>query len=143
MGSKSVILASLLFAACAYAQQPKTYLSGKLVDMDSVQCGDQKHLSNNTAETTNSVVRPAESQTVCPEYVLESGEVTYRILSRNAKHPAPLPIGEFAWFRLRNGKMLLRVPALDSKEREYIVVAMTPRGQSSADTSLIRLNHLQ
>ncbi|MGB8117027.1 MAG: hypothetical protein WCF22_24835 [Candidatus Sulfotelmatobacter sp.] len=142
MDSKSVILASLLFAACAYAQQPKTYLSGKLVDMDSVQCGDQKHLSNDTVETTNSVVTPAESQ-VCPEYVLESGDVTYRILSRNAKHPAPLPIGEFAWFRLRNGKMLLRVPALDSKEREYIVVAMTPRGQSSADTSLIRLNHLQ
>jgi hypothetical protein len=54
-----------------------------------------------------------------------------------------LPIGEQAQFRLAKDKLLLRVQALDSKEREYIVVSMTPRGDSTADASPARLNHLQ
>lgn len=143
MKLKGTILASLLLAACAYAQEPQSYSIGKLLDVDSMQCGPHKAVSNNTAETANSVAVPAQTQAVCPEYVLETDEVTYKIVSRNAKHPAPLPIGEFARFRLKNGKMLLRVPALDNKEREYVVVSMTPRGQSAADAAPVRLNHLQ
>jgi len=52
--------------------------------------------------------------------------------------------GEKAQFRLVKDKMLLRVEDLDSKEREYIVVSMTPRADSStAEASPSRLNHLQ
>jgi hypothetical protein len=55
-----------------------------------------------------------------------------------------LPVGEKAQFRLVKNKMLLRVEDLDSKEREYIVVSMTPRTDSStAEASPSRLNHLQ
>ncbi|MGC1372013.1 MAG: hypothetical protein WA824_07745 [Candidatus Sulfotelmatobacter sp.] len=143
MNSKGMILGCVLLAACAYPQQPQSYSIGKLLDVDSVQCGVHNAPSNNTVDTANSVAVPAQAQTICPEYVLETDEVTYKIVSRNAKHPAPLPIGEFARLRLKNGKMLLRVPALDSKEREYVVVSMTPRGQSAADASPARLNHLQ
>ncbi|MFY9741199.1 MAG: hypothetical protein WA252_11665 [Candidatus Sulfotelmatobacter sp.] len=143
MKLKGVILVCLLLAACAYAQQPDAHSIGKLLDVDSVQCGAHNAPSNNTVDTANSVAVQPPAQTVCPEYVLETDEVTYKIVSRNAKHPAPLPIGEFARFRLKNGKMLLRVPALDNKEREYVVVSMTPRGQSAADAAPIRLNHLQ
>jgi hypothetical protein len=40
--------------------------------------------------------------------------------------------------------MLVRVEDLDSKEREYIVVSMTPRSDStSADATPSHLNHLQ
>jgi hypothetical protein len=40
--------------------------------------------------------------------------------------------------------MLLRVEDLEGKEREYIVVSMTPRSESSsADATPARLNHLQ
>jgi hypothetical protein len=40
--------------------------------------------------------------------------------------------------------MLLRVEDLDSKEREYIVVSMTPRSDSStADAAPSRISHLQ
>ncbi|HTU40654.1 MAG TPA: hypothetical protein VMF10_03025 [Candidatus Aquilonibacter sp.] len=141
--NSNMILACVLLAACACAQQPESYSIGKLLDMDSVQCGTHQALSNNTAHAADSVAAPTQAQAVCPEYVLETDEVTYKIVSRNAKHPAPLPIGEFARFRLKSGKMLLRVPALDNKEREYVVVSMTPRGQSAADASPIRLNHLQ
>jgi hypothetical protein len=39
--------------------------------------------------------------------------------------------------------MLLRVEYLDSKEREYVVVSITPRSESTADATPARLNHLQ
>ena len=41
-----------------------------------------------------------------------------------------LPVGETAEFRIRKDKMLLRVPEADGKEREYVVVSMTPRADA-------------
>jgi len=142
MRSKLFILAPILLAACACAQQPKSYLTGKLLEMDSVPCGPyNKDVQNDSVDPVNPVA--VQTEAVCPEYVLQAEQVTYRVVSRNAKHPAPLPLGESALFRLQNGKMLLRVPAFDSKEREYIIVSMTPREQNAGDASPVRLNHLQ
>ena len=57
--------------------------------------------------------------------------------------PEP-PVGDRAQFRLQKDKMRLRLEDLDSKEREYFVVSMTPRIDSTAaDATSIRLNHLQ
>ncbi len=40
--------------------------------------------------------------------------------------------------------MLLRVEAVDNKERKYIVASVKPRSDSSAaDASPLRINHLQ
>jgi hypothetical protein len=123
---KSLVLASLLLAATAYAQVPKAYQSGTLLQMDSVSCSvDKTHDS------------------LCHEYLLQTDKTNYRIRPRNAKHPVLLPVGEQAKFRLENGKMLLRVEALDGKERDYIVVSTAPRGDNSADARPVRLNHLQ
>ena len=47
-------------------------------------------------------------------------------------------------FRLQKDKMLLRGENVESKEREYIVVSMTPRFDSdTADATPFRVNHLQ
>ncbi len=54
----------------------------------------------------------------------------YRIRPKDDKHPALLPVGESAEFRIHKDKMLLRVPESDGKEREYIVVSMTPRADA-------------
>jgi len=43
-----------------------------------------------------------------------------------------LPVGETAQFRIHKDKMLLRVPETDGKEREYIVLSMTPRTDVAA-----------
>jgi len=81
---------------------------------------------------------------LCQEYVLQADRVIYRIRPRDEKHPVLLPVGEQAQFRLQKDKMLLRVEDLDGKEREYIVVSMTPRSDSStADAIPFRPNHLQ
>jgi hypothetical protein len=139
------MLASILLVTTAYAKEPKAYQSGKLLQMDSIKCGvDEKDAKSFTGEMigTDSGHKKTE-ELLCQEYVLQTDRVVYRIRPKDAKHPALLPVGEEAQFRIEKDRMLVRVEDLDSKEREYIVVSMTPRGESTADASPARLNHLQ
>jgi len=133
-------------ASAAYAKDPKAYQSGKLLQMDSVQRGVVEKDANSFAGEmlgTDSGSKKTQ-ELLGQEYVLESERVIYRIRPRDEKHPVLLPVGEQAQFRLQKDKMLLRVEDLDGKEREYIVVSMTPRRDSNpADATAVRLNHLQ
>ncbi len=145
MRYKSLVLASMLLVTAAYAKEPKAYQSGKLLQMDSVQCGiDEKDAKSFTGELIGTDSGHKKTQELlCQEYLLQTDKMIYRIRPKDAKHPVLLPVGERAQFRLAKDKMLLRVEDLDSKEREYIVVSMTPRSESTADASPTRLNHLQ
>ena len=133
-------------ASAAYAKDPKAYQSGKLLQMDSVQRGvaekDAKSFAGEMLGTDSGSKKTQEL--LGQEYVLQAERVIYRIRPRDEKHPVLLPVGEQAQFRLQKDKMLLRVEDLDGKEREYIVVSMTPRSDSNtADATAVRLNHLQ
>jgi len=81
---------------------------------------------------------------LCQEYVLKTDRVMYRIRPREEKHPVLLPVGERAEFRIKKDKLLLAVPELDGREREYSVTSMqminTESARSvsaSADTSSV------
>lgn len=143
MRFKLLVLASILLAELAYAKEPKAYQSGKLVQMDSTQCSGTdkgaKDPANESADSSHSNIQDL----YCGEYLVQADQVVYRIRPKHAKHAALLPIGEWAEFRLEKDKMLLRTPHFDDKEREYIVVSVTPRGDSTADSHPVRLNHLQ
>ena len=146
MGSKVMMCMILGLASAAYAKDPKAYQSGKLLQMDSVQCGvaekDAKIIAGEMLGTDCGSKKTQEP--LGQQYVLQSERVIYRIRPRDEKHPVLLPVGEQAQFRLQKDKMLLRVEDLDGKEREYIVVSMTPRSDSNtADAAPVRLNHLQ
>jgi hypothetical protein len=143
MRFKSLVLASILLAALAYAKEPKAYQSGKLVQTDSTQSGVNDKGEKGLADEGGIDSHSRTQDLSCGEYLLEADQVVYRIRPKHEKHAALLPIGEWAQFRLEKGKMLLRTPHFDDKEREYVVVSMTPRGESSADSSPVRLNHLQ
>jgi hypothetical protein len=145
MRYKALVLALMLMAATAYAKEPRAYQSGKLLQMDSVQCGvDEKDAKSFTGEIIGTDSGHKKTQELlCQEYLLQTDKMIYRIRPKDAKHPVLLPVGERAQFRLDKDKMLLRVEDLDGKEREYIVVSMTPRSDSTADASPARLNHLQ
>jgi hypothetical protein len=145
MRHKSLVLASILLAASAYAKEPRAYQSGKLLQMDSVQCGvDEKDAKSFGGEIIGTDSGHKKTQELlCQEYLLQAEKVIYRIRPKDTKHPVLLPVGDRAQFRLEKDKMLLRVEDLDSKEREYLVVSMTPRSDSTADASPARLNHLQ
>lgn len=134
MRCKSVVLASLLIAATAYAKEPKAYLDAKLLQMDSVQCG---FAEKDAKKNKNS------HELLCQEYSLQADHVVYRIRSTDDKHQVLLPIGENAKFRLEKNKMLLRVEQFDSKEREFVIMSVKPLGDDSADASPARVNHLQ
>jgi hypothetical protein len=145
MRYRSLVLALIFLAATAYAKEPKAYQSGKLLQMDSVNCGvDEKDAKSFTGEMigTDSGHKKTQ-QLLCQEYVLQTDKMIYHIRPKDAKHPVILPVGEQAQFRLDKDKLVLLVESLDSKEREYIVVSMTPRSDSTADASPAHPNHLQ
>ena len=140
MRSKLALCAVLAAASVAYGKDSKSYQTGKFLQMDSVQCG--------TAEKGRDSGDKKTQELLCQEYVLQAEKVTYRIRPRDEKHAALLPIGEQAQFRLQKNKMLVRVENAESgslgKEREYVVVSMTPRTDSTAaDATPSQLNHLQ
>jgi hypothetical protein len=146
MRFKLMLCVVLGLASAAYAKDPKPYQTGKLLQMDSVQCGmaekDGKSFAGEMLGTDSGSKKTHEL--LCQEYVVQAERVIYRIRPRDEKHPVLLPVGEQAQFRLQKDKMLLRVEDLDSKEREYIVVSMTPRSDSStAEAAPTRPNHLQ
>jgi hypothetical protein len=145
MRYKSLLLASIFLVATAYAKEPKAYQSGKLLQMDSVKCGmDEKDAKSFAGEMIGTDSGHKKTQELlCQEYLLQTDKMVYRIRPKDEKHPALLPVGERAQFRLEKDKLLLRVEDLDNKEREYIVVSMTPRADSTADARPVQLKHAQ
>ncbi|HVH69517.1 MAG TPA: hypothetical protein VNB49_00200 [Candidatus Dormibacteraeota bacterium] len=100
-----------------------------MLRMDSAPCGVQekggKSISGELLGTDSQSKKTQE--VLCQEYVLQGEKVVYRIRPKDDKHPTLLPIGETAQFRLHKDKLILKVAESDDKEREYIVVSMTPR----------------
>lgn len=145
MRSKSLLLVSCLLATFAHGQEPKVYRTGKLVQMDLARCGADRDIANDSAGESRGI-QSNDSKTqerLCPDYLLQGEEIIYRIRPRNAKHLAPLPIGEWAQFRMDKDNVILHVLDNAGKEHEYIVVSITARGDGMADTRPVRLNHLQ
>lgn len=143
MSFKSIML--IVLATTAFAKEPKAFQSGKLLQMDSVQCGvDEKDGKSFAGEMIGTDSGHKKTQELlCQEYLLQTDKIIYRIRPKDAKHPMLLPVGERAQLRLEKDKMLLRVEDLNSKEREYIVVSMTPRKDNTDDASAARPNQLQ
>jgi hypothetical protein len=126
----------LLFAGVCSAKE-HDYQKGTLLRMDSSTCGTQEKGSKTVAGEilgTDGEHKQTQ-QLLCQEYVLQSDHVVYRIRPKDDKHPALLPIGESAQFRINKDKLILRVPESDGKEREYIVVSMTPRDKDASERS--------
>jgi len=119
----------LLFAVTCVAKEHDDYQKGTLVRMDSTSCGVQEQGGKSvTGEILGTDSQKKKTQELlCQEYVLQSDRIVYHIRPKDDKHPILLPIGETAQFRLHKDKLILRVPEADGKEREYIVVSMTPR----------------
>jgi len=123
-----IALTVLLLAAVGQAKE-KHYQSGKLLKMESVKCGtDEKNgksLAGEMIGTDSAHMKTKEL--LCQQYILETETVIYTIEPRDEKHPALLPIGEKAQFRIDKDKLQLRVEDADDKEREYLVISMVPR----------------
>lgn len=126
------LIGIMLFASVMQGKDIKTHEGGTLLQMESVQCGfDENSGKSITGELlgTDSAHKKTHAL-LCQEYVVQSEKITYRIRPRDEKHPALLPVGERAQFRMDKDKMKLRVEDMDDKEREYQVVSMKPRSDA-------------
>jgi hypothetical protein len=132
-----ILAVCLLFAAACSAKE-HDYQKGTLLRMDSSSCGTEEKGSKTMAGEifgTDGQHKQTQ-QLLCQEYILQADHVVYRIRPKDDKHPALLPIGETAQFRLSKDKLILRVPEMNDKEHEYIVVSMSPREKdASAQTA--------
>jgi hypothetical protein len=125
---KSLIFLSIMLAGAFAVAGDKSYQTGSLKGMSSVECGVEAKSGNTFVGDllgTDSA-RSQARKTFCQEYTLETPQVVYHIRPREEKHPALLPVGQTAQFRMKKDRMVLRVPEGDNKEREYDVVSATP-----------------
>ena len=127
----------LLLVGAARAKVRPDYQKGMLTQMESTHCGysekDGKTLAGQIFGTDGQHKKAQE--VLCPEYILQSDRIIYRIRPKDDKHPVLLPVGETAFFRIHKDKMLLKVPEGDGKEREYFVLSMTPRADAESKTA--------
>ncbi len=126
---KAAVFCGVLLASMAVqAKDGPSYQSGVLKEMSSVECGfEQKSAKGLMGELVGTDDSHSKTRkTFCQEYVLETNHVVYHIRPREEKHPALLPVGEKALFRMKKELMVLKVPEGDDKEREYDVVSMLP-----------------
>jgi hypothetical protein len=118
---KRILLPALiLVTSCALQAKDKpAYQNGILIKMDSASYGsEEKGGSTVTGEILDTDGQHKKTQELlCQEYTLQTDRLVYRIRAKNEKHPALLPIGETAQFRLHKDRQLLRVPEADGKER--------------------------
>lgn len=126
-------LAVVLLASLAQAQEPKKYHTGKLLQMESLQCTVFENQSANVADSA-----------ICHEYVLQGGDVLFHLRAKDVKKPVLLPVGKDVSYRIEQDRFYLRLAGNDRKDHEYLVLSMEPREKSQADVqTAMKINHLQ
>jgi hypothetical protein len=124
----------LLLASLAQAQDPKKYHSGRLLQMESLQC---------TVFENQSSAAQASDATVCEEYVVQGDQVLFHLRPRDTKRQVFLPVGKEVGYRIEEGKFYLLLTG-DRKEHQYVVVSMETRNPSERTVeSAMKANHLQ
>ena len=135
-----IAIGVILLASLAYAKDQKPFQHGKLLQMESVACGVDENSGKSFAGEvlgTDSAHKKTH-ELLCQEYLLQSDKVIYRTRPRDEKHPVLLPVGEGAQFRMEKDKMVLRVEDMDNKDRDYVVVSMTPREDSTSEKAALK-----
>lgn len=103
---------------------------GQLLRMETVRCGPDDVGALSKAIFGGPVPGPEER--LCPEYILQSDGLYYRIRPRDHKHPALLPLGEQAQFHFQKDRMLLQIEDFDDQTYEFSVLAIIPENHSES-----------
>jgi hypothetical protein len=132
MSSKTpVILALILVAATPVSaggkkkNQPDRAMLEK---MEAVPCGaKQKGLTGlGSFWASVGITHVNSDEKLCPQYLLRTDNMDYRIRPKDLKHPVVLPVGQEVVFKIKKDRMLVKDPEGDRKMRDYEVVSMEP-----------------
>jgi len=110
---------------------------GMLEKMDAVPCGaKQKGLSGlGSFWASVGITDVHATEKLCPQYLVRTDDMDYRIRPMNLKHPVILPIGREVVMKIKKDRMLVRVSDGDKKMREYEVVGMEPAAPPTENAS--------
>lgn len=136
--SLAMVVAVLLVPGAAADNKKKNQPDrGMLEKMDAVPCGaKQKGLSGLGSFWASVGITDVHStEKLCPQYLVRTDQMDYRIRPMDMKHPVILPIGHEVVMKLKKDRMLVRVPDGDKKMREYEVVAMEPSAPPSSENA--------
>jgi len=110
---------------------------GMLEKMDAVPCGaKQKGLSGlGSFWASVGITDVHATEKLCPQYLVRTDQMDYRIRPMDLKHPLILPVGHEIVMKMKKDRMLVRVPDGDKKMREYEVVGMEPAAPATENAS--------
>jgi hypothetical protein len=123
----AVVLLILAVPSIATAKEKKGQ-RGMLENMQAVPCGAKERGLTGLGSLWGSVgVQHVDSnEKLCPQYLLRTDEMDYRIRPLDTKHAVVLPVGHEAEFKIKKDRLYLRVVDGGKKTLEYQVVAMQP-----------------
>jgi hypothetical protein len=123
----------------AHAGGKKKTESGRamLEKMEAVPCGaKQRGLTGlGSFWASVGVTSVNSNEKLCPQYLLRTDEMDYRIRPMDLKHPVVLPIGHEIVFKIKKDRMFVQDPDGDKKMRSYEVVAMEPPNPEGENSS--------
>lgn len=129
MKSKSLIFPTLLLLAGTVAAKDPELQRGIFLRVDTSSCG-----SSESAAPVAASQHKKTSDFQCQEYILQGEHVIYRLRPLNEKHSTYLSTGAIAQFRVNKTRLIMIVPEVDAREREYEIVATTPRPDKETPT---------
>lgn len=133
----SVVFALALLVPIGAPAKKKSPDRAMLEKMEAVPCGaNQKGLSGLGSFWASVGITDIHSnEKLCPQYLLRTDDMDYKIRPMDLKHPLVLPIGHEVIFKISKDRMLVRVPDGDDKSvkkmKAYEVVSAEPTAPPS------------
>jgi hypothetical protein len=128
------LLAVALMVPSSALGKKKPLQKAMLENMQAVPCGAKERGLTGLGSVFASagITAVNSNEKLCPQYLLRTDDMEYRIRPTDTKHAVLLPVGEEGEFKLKKNKLMLRAGDRDRKLREYQVVSMQPRNTGQA-----------
>jgi hypothetical protein len=123
-----IFVLTMAFPCTAAEKHKKEVNRGMLERMEAVPCGaKQRGLTRLGSAFASAGIEAVNSEEkLCPQYLLRTDEMEYRIRPVDKKHAVLLPVGHEGEFKIKKNFLYLKVPDGDRKKRAYQVVSMNP-----------------
>jgi hypothetical protein len=127
-------LAMLLPSMALGKSKKKPLQKAMLENMQAVPCGAKERGLTGLGSVFASagITAVNSNEKLCPQYLLRTDDMEYRVRPTHLKHAALLPVGEEGEFKIKKDHLYFRAGDQDRKMREYQVVSMQPLNTGDA-----------